>query len=75
MLNNEQEPKKKKKKGLLSEKMGLDRGSETFAPPKAPPEVFSGSVEEELNKRSREGVVSDKIHNKLNDRKGAPRAR
>jgi hypothetical protein len=75
MLNNEQEPKKKKKKGLLSEKMGLDQGSETFAPPKPPPEVFPGSAEEELNKRSRDGVVSDKIHNKLNNRKGAPRAR
>lgn len=74
MPNNEQEPKKKKK-GLLSEKMGLDRGSETFAPPRTQPGVPLGSAEEELNRRSREGVVSDKIHNKLNDRKGAPRAR
>jgi hypothetical protein len=74
MLNAEQEPKKKKKKGLLSEKMGLDQGSEMFAPPRPQPEVSPGSAEEELNKRSREGVVN-KVHNKLNDRKGAPRAR
>lgn len=70
----EQEPKKKKK-GLLSEKMGLDQGSEAYAPPRTQPGIFPGSPEGELNERSQEEVVSDKIHNKLNARKGAPYAR
>ncbi len=73
MLNKEQESKKKKKG--LSEKMGLDQGSETHAPPAPRPGIFAGSAAGELNERSREQVVSDKIHNKLNNRKGTSNGR
>ena len=75
MITNDQEPRKKKKKGLLSEKMGLDQGSTTLAPPMAPGAVFPGSAEGELNARNQEEAVSDKVHSKLKDRKGAPRGR
>ncbi len=76
MHENEKEPKKKKR-GLLNlkEKMGLDQGSESYAPPAPRPGVFPGSAEGELNERSREEIVTDKVHSKLKDRKGAPRAR
>lgn len=68
----EQEPnnkKKKKKPGLLSEKMGLDRGSDMFAPPRPQPGILSGSAAEELNSRTREEGVGQKIDEKLRNRK------
>ena len=69
MLDNEQEPiKKKKKKGSLSERMGLDQGSETRAPPMPQPGILPGSVEGELNKRSQEEAVSTKVKDKLGRR-------
>lgn len=70
MLGNEQEPNKKKKKpGLLSEKMGLDRGSDMFAPSRPGPDVLSGSAAEELNSRSNDDSVSEKIGEKMRSRK------
>jgi hypothetical protein len=75
MQANEQEPNKKKKKGLLSEKMGLDQGSETFAPPMAQPGIFPGSAEAELNERSRDEVVSDKVRSRMKDRRSPPNGR
>ena len=73
MPNDEQEPKKKKKKGLLYEKMGLDRGSDTYAPPAAKPGIFPGSAEEELNARNRDAAVGEKLQEKLRSRR--PNAR
>jgi hypothetical protein len=76
MLANEQEPKKKKK-GLLN-KMGLDQGSVSHAPPAPPvaqPGIFPGSAECELNERAKDEAVGTKVRSKLNDRKGVPRGR
>jgi hypothetical protein len=73
---NEQEPQKKKKKGLLSEKMGLDQGSvekAPAAPPMAQPGIFPGSAEGELSARNQEEAVGSMVRSKLKDRKGAPR--
>jgi hypothetical protein len=70
MQANKQEPKKKK--GLLSEKMGLDQGSVTFAPPMAQPGIFPGSPEAELNERSREEAVTTKVRSKMKDRRSPP---
>ncbi len=68
MLGNEQMPNKKKKKpGLLSEKMGLDRGSDMFKPSAPKPELF-GSPESELNTRNND-AVGNKIQEKMKNRK------
>ena len=64
---DKQEPKKKKK-GLLSEKMGLDQGSEKHAPPMPQPGIFHGSPEAELNERNREEEVGTKVKDKINRR-------
>jgi hypothetical protein len=75
MLDNEQEPNKKKKKGILS-KMGLDQGSvekAPAAPPMAQPGIFPGSAEGELSARNQEEAVGSMVRSKLKDRKGAPR--
>jgi len=66
-MDNEQEPNKKKKKGLLP-KMGLDEGSVEHAPPAAKPGIFPGSAEGELNDRNREEAVGAKVRDKLSRR-------
>jgi hypothetical protein len=68
MLDNEQEPNKKKKKRDLSSKMGLDQGSDTHAPPMAQPGLFPGSAEGELNARNEEQAVGAKVKDKLSRR-------
>ncbi len=70
MLANEQEPKiKKKKKGLLSERMGLDQGSETFAPPRPRPGILPGSPEAELNARAEKETLGTAVQDKLKNRR------
>ena len=69
MPDYEQEPKKKKRSKLLSDKMGLDRGSVEHAPPRPPPGIFPGSAEGELNARSQEEAVGTKVQEKLGNRR------
>jgi hypothetical protein len=78
MLANEQDPKKKKKKpGLLFDKMGLDQGSETYQPKTMPSPmdqpggIFTGSPEAALNLRNRDTAVGTKVEEKLRSRRGA----
>jgi hypothetical protein len=68
MLDIEQEPKKKKKPGLLSEKMGLDQGSTSHMPPKAAPGILTGSPESDMNARNSD-TVGDKVQEKLGNRR------
>jgi hypothetical protein len=68
MMDNEQEPNKKKKKRDLSSKMGLNQGSDMHAPPMAQPGLFPGSAEGELNSRNEEQAVGAKVKDKLNRR-------
>jgi hypothetical protein len=69
MLDDEQEPKKKKRSKLLSDKMGLDKGSVEHAPPMAQPGIFPGSAAGELNERSQDGAVGAKVQDKLKSRR------
>jgi hypothetical protein len=75
MFGDETDPKAKKKKKptLLSEKMGLDRGSDYDAPPApaAQPGLFPGSAAMALNEQDNSSV-SGKVEEKLKKRKGAP---
>jgi hypothetical protein len=77
MFGNETEPnaKKKKKPNLLSEKMGLDRGSDYDAPPApaAQPGLFPGSAAMALNEQN--DSVGGKVEEKLKKRKGVPLGR
>lgn len=70
MLENQNDPTKKKKKRptLLSEKMGLDQGSDYSAPEAAKPGIFPGSAAMALNEQNE--VTGDKVNEKLKTRGG-----
>jgi len=70
MLENQTDPTKKKKKRptLLSEKMGLDQGSDYNAPPAAKPGIFPGSAAMALDEQNE--ATGDKVNEKLKTRGG-----
>jgi hypothetical protein len=75
MFEDQNDPTKKKKKRptLLSEKMGLDQGSDYNAPPAAKPGIFPGSAAMALNEQN--AATGDKVEEKLKTRGGIQRGR
>ena len=69
MYNEEAQPKKKKGLLPLEERMGLSAGSEQFRPPAPQPEVLMPSPAATLN-NTQNGMVKDKIQERLKTRKG-----
>jgi hypothetical protein len=76
MQENQIDPTKKKKKRptLLSEKMGLDQGSDYEAPPAAKPGLFPGTAAMALDDEQ-SGPTTERVEAKLKSRGGIQRGR
>ncbi len=75
MFEDQNDPTKKKKKKptLLSEKMGLDQGSDYDAPPAAKPGIFPGSAAMALDGQN--DATGAKVEEKLKKRGGLQNGR